>query len=359
MKKIIFISAMFLFLVGCSKVRIKIGPGYQQNAFEGKKVGVIIHDDSISINYKGDVENEFGKGNTNELIKNYFFTDFPKHLQDSSVFSEVYMDSCIDKCDFKKGIVTPGSRDQIERKFYMPDSGQIVQLNNGTPDYILILQKFGISSVPSANVIMYGFVPIAAVPYKPVTYKSHYVLWDNIKGRMAGWGNCTISVSTDVAVTMPTWHLATGTFARYIFSDERLKYPEIDDLNISPLDKHISASECNSGCWISSKKSTNYIMCKDATKNEIQMNINGENITMKLDTANSKIIPTDEFNYRDNVIEIFYSKFIKVRLLKIIKSKCEDSEGSIKTYSYSGTLQVTYGDKKKKLHVTGIEICEK
>ncbi len=357
MKKNVLLSLLVLCLVGCSVKYIMIGPEYYHDYFEEKTVGVIIHDNKISIKYIGDVENEFGKGNTNELIKKYFYSAFPKHFQDSSIFSKVYMDSSYDQSNLKKVIVTHQSRNERERKFYMPDSGTIIHLNQGIPDFVLILQGLKITSLPSASVIMVGFTPIAAIPSKPVTYISRYVLWDNRKGEMAGWGSCQVSQATGVAVTLKTWHLATGKFVRHIISDKRIKHPPVNQLKILPLSENNKkiGTDCNIGCW-SLSKSEPQVVCKNITRNEIDMNINGDIVTLKLDTINSRVVPTEELSYRDTITERYYSKYIKVRIFKITKSKCNNDTTNI--FKYSGFLHVSYGDKKKRMNIRGVDICD-
>ena len=360
MKKTIFIPIMLLFLIGCSPKYIKIGPEYDYQTFEGRKVGVIVYNDSISINYRGDVENEFGKGNTNELIKKYFYTEFPEYLQDFSIFSEVYIDSCPEQNDFKSIVmVRANPRDQKGIKLFMPDSGTVIPLNRGTPDYVLILQDVRITSIPSASIILYGFVPVAAVPYKPVTYVSEYVLWDNNKRKMAGWGNCESSISTGVAATLETWNLATGLFARHILSDERIRNPKLESIEIGPVEESLSNTENIAISWYKSKsKMTEPVAIKSRDNKQMFMNINGKTLTLNLDTESSNKKELSQLNYHDTYSEVYSGNHVRVKLLKFLKSRCKDSSSNPKMIRYTGQVHIIYAGKEKFFTIRGTDICE-
>jgi hypothetical protein len=354
------IYILLFFLIGCSPVYIKIGPEYKHDTFKGRKVGVIVYNDSISISYRGDVENEFGKGDTKELIKKYFYTEFPECLQEFSVFSEVYIDSCPEQNDFN-GIVMvrANPRDQKEVKIFMPDSGTVISLHRGTPDYVLILQDIRITSVPSASIILYGFVPVAAVPYKPVTYVSEYVLWDNNKRKMAGWGKCESSISTGVAATLETWNLATGLFARHVLSDERLKNPALESIDIGPVEESLSNTESIVGCWHKSEsKMTEPVAIKSRDNKQMFMNINGKTRTLNLDTTNTKKKDLRQLTYHDTYSEVYYGNHVRVKLHKFLKSLCKDSNSNPKMVRFTGEIHITYAGKEEVLFIRGTDICE-
>ena len=176
----------------------------------------VIFSDSIRINYKGSVEDEFGKGNSIELITNYLFSHLPVKIKDSSILSKVTLDLCEDKSLLKqRKLKYKGSKLSV----HVPDTGITLPLLKGETDYVLILDSMSITSDVNIMPIMVGLIPVAGIPFKPLIYKAKFVIWDNKKGGIVAYGKNRVSLSKGVVVTKDIWNKVTQLFASKILRD--------------------------------------------------------------------------------------------------------------------------------------------
>jgi hypothetical protein len=90
----------------------------------------------------------------------------------------------------------------------------------------------------------------------------------------------------------------------------------------------------------------------------MQIIINGDLISLKLDTINSRILAHDSITSKNTIFEVYTAPYTKIEIVKNIKSECTDIGDNIKAYQFEGQLSITHCDKKKRFSIHGKEVCD-
>ncbi len=207
MIKSVFVVTAIILLFGCAS-GIRFNKEYSNIDFSMKHVSITIPD-SLTFNYSGSMDNEFPEENRSEMIKQFIADDVVAALRDSSAFlaqriEQSYCDDFVqtslrwtDSVRFE--IMVPA--DECPE---VPDSNQLW----------LFIERPTITSNTAVQLVMVGFVPVMAVPHKPLQIASRFVYWDPAAKKAVAWGKASGTYdSGQPAVTMEHWKKASRSHA--------------------------------------------------------------------------------------------------------------------------------------------------
>jgi hypothetical protein len=202
-------SVIFLVIISCTP-KIVINNGYKHTKIKDASLSIILVG-ALNVHYAGDVKNEFGEGNMNELIEKFLFQRLPVSVKDSSTFGAVEMSK---KLDGDKDV------EQIEhiykkKKIFIKLPSNKVNMTNS--DYTLFLDSLSVFSEPVVSIVTYGFIPVIVAPHKPLILSSKFSLWDNKSNKEVAWGFATGTEDNGPAVKIEQWNLVPGVFAANLF----------------------------------------------------------------------------------------------------------------------------------------------
>ncbi len=186
---------------------------------------------TTEIEYKfGSVENEFGKGDPEKLIFDYFSNKFPEVISKKYEFKEVKRDIAKEKQKIKWLKLSVG--DSIVN-FLIPNTESPIEFNTFKPDIILFLEDLvisgkGVNIIYSSNVggaypYAGGQRPIQTFSNRGIHICAEVILWDNIRSRIIGYG--VVSTFTPFPViTLSLWEKAVSYFSEEIFRETPFDY---------------------------------------------------------------------------------------------------------------------------------------
>lgn len=205
MKKEILIS--LLLLSGCASQKPYLKQDYSTNALQASSLALVFVN-GMSIEYEGNVRDEFGNGDTDDLIADFVLKMIVKKFRDSSCIKSVFIIPSSDIASLTKHrLCYESTASTID--FLLPDSGKPVFDGSPDADFVLLLEEFEIRSE----------LKIGVTVMKPLAFRSKYVIWDNKLGCLVAFGD-KVSISfSSVAVTMPNWEEAIGVLVRDMLVD--------------------------------------------------------------------------------------------------------------------------------------------
>ncbi len=349
MNKLINISFFLILLFSIQLLHssvssLSLNPNYQKRDYRGLSCAVIVSG-KIVVDYEGDVTNEFGNGDKDDLIRNYYLTNFPNYLQNNSLFSEVYKDSCITPFKTREYAIIDNSSER--RVMHIPLNNQIIAFVKGAPDYILFIEKVRIISkfIPPIGIVASG-------PCKPIIIKSQYLLWDNRKGFVAGKGYGKTTEYTGTFVNMETWKKVMHENTSDIVGNTRVAYPKIRKVKFNTLtSKEIPANYSMIYWKYQSPDSINSpLMIQSSDQKELLLKINNELFTL---TNQDDTLKTTVSSKKDSIVQNFRYKYIRLRMVKRLLAKDVKDENGILCDKYQAALHMRIAKKRKLLFFRG------
>ena len=227
-KKSILFIAVSLFVGACNSNFLKYSPTY---SFRTKPVRcALFFPESISINYQGSVEDEFGKGDTKELITNYFKKQIREDIARQTTCREIVYKSYPIECKIQ------AARYQTRhgvKTFQVPLDNQTVSWQDTSADILLLLDDIKISSwlkfemFPETGIPVYmggsGFydpdgslMPVFSSS-KDLVIATNYILWDNTTGELISLGYIKVVDRNRFAVSIEDWEEVMSELVATIF----------------------------------------------------------------------------------------------------------------------------------------------
>lgn len=232
MSKYILSGLSFLLLlvnISCVNTKVIVTRTYLPDAIKDNKLGIEFSKEDISINYEGSVEEEFGKGDQNELIKKYVTTKLPVEIKKQTLFSNSLLISSNKNCSYELREIKLSSTKIKDVK--IPQKGCNITVANDTVDFILTLNIESIGSQFEANVSSSPghFVPGAGGspghwmgggpsfnPKKDLTCTGTFFIWDVAEQDVAAYGYVTGIDENKYAVSMEDWENMINDFVKKI-----------------------------------------------------------------------------------------------------------------------------------------------
>jgi hypothetical protein len=122
-------------------------PDYHKKKIKGSLVIAPVHNPTVS--YFGNVKEEFGEGDKEELIINHFNTELVKRMKTKSTFHTIVYGT------YKKTPVLKKTKFQTDDVYdvhlYMPEDTSTIEFEEIVPDYILFLEDLYIGTERALN----------------------------------------------------------------------------------------------------------------------------------------------------------------------------------------------------------------
>lgn len=192
-------------MIGCAP-SVYISKNYSGIDFSGRNLNIAVVG-NLRIDYTGDMQNEFPAENRADHIRQYVTEAISKVQKASSVFANV--SALALKCDSLKKWDMKW-KDQTKLRFALPTDK--CDLSSDTQAVWLLLENVKIESKPWVQIIMYTFIPVGAIPHKPLTITSDFIYWDPARKKPIAWGKAMGKHDAGFAVTIRNWDLASKQF---------------------------------------------------------------------------------------------------------------------------------------------------
>lgn len=164
--------ALFIFC-SCTP-SVVLNRQWPQTRPEGKTLAIIIPDKRFQVNYSGNVENEFGKGEMDALIRQNVISLIRSWITRNSCFSDAWLDKIRPSIS---SISIPVSGDPAKSTMSVPKDKSVVSLENRQADYILCFDKINVRS--SISVYMNSGGSLLTASYsKDLTITTNFYIWD-------------------------------------------------------------------------------------------------------------------------------------------------------------------------------------
>ena len=195
-----------LVLVSCNSTVIKYSTDYTTR--EKLSSCAVIIPDIIDIDYQGDVENEFGKGDNNELIAGFFRSQFRKEIASRTVFDTVFTSAAISNNYLRQGVELKTRKGM--KTFYLPSVKEKLECQSIVPDIVLALDEIEISSHFDMSVSS-GYYS-GGMNYGPsfssskdLIITAKFLIWDNLNSKLISYGFVEAIDKNRFAVSMEDW----------------------------------------------------------------------------------------------------------------------------------------------------------
>jgi hypothetical protein len=236
MKKQLSAIILFCLIVSCDITTIKFSLLSALPDISNSNCVVLIQD-SISVHYEGDVKDEFGPGDKDTLIREYFTNELRHRIKKTGHFNSV---KCFVSKDQYKSVdstitVTREDKLQISEHFVasqltvskrepvtisLPVEGEKFTIMNTDPQFILFLSnvtinssfKFGLGVNGGAGVSGNGFGLPSFSSSKDLIIESNFVFWDNVAKKMISYGLINAIDENKFSITKEDWDSAIDQF---------------------------------------------------------------------------------------------------------------------------------------------------
>lgn len=162
MKTFYVYLVLLISLSGCVST-IVVHPNYKNTDYKGSSLLLRMTDDTLGLDYAGDLTNEFGSEGVNDSIKSFLTSELLKHLRDGSNYKEIAFCTGHDKLDMTK-LAYRYRKDGVRidsLEFFTPNT----TLTDST-DVTMTLQNIFIKSYVKINFTTIGFLPVPSKPSK-------------------------------------------------------------------------------------------------------------------------------------------------------------------------------------------------
>lgn len=215
--KTTFIAIFILVLLSCTSSKLIVNEETKRETAKVKKIKVYIGE-NVSISYDGDVEPEFGKGNENTLISNFFKEQIKKDILALTVLENCVVSENVPrfrkiKKEFKTlkwAFIFPYTkRDTL----ILPDDGQEIYVGYDSTDYILFVDDLKIGTTYSSIV-----AGTNTTTTKELGYSSNVWLWDCREKKVISYGKVSEKVSGVMGfIVKNTWLSLSDKYVSRIF----------------------------------------------------------------------------------------------------------------------------------------------
>lgn len=251
-----YLAILIFICIGCDPTAIKYSPAYSIDRSNTAPSLAIEISGMPSINYSGDVEPEFGKGDANRLIYAFFTRQLAKEIASQTVLKNISYDTVANQAMLsQEALDIPGRSDII---FRIPQKGSRFAFRNSEPDFALFLDDIVISShfemhvsdagghysIDTAGqvlqVCMAGASDWAEKPFRqyipaPMPFFYHsapsfssskdlvveatFILWDNKQADLVSYGLVQAVDKNQFAVSMEDWLSVMREFTEKMFEE--------------------------------------------------------------------------------------------------------------------------------------------
>jgi hypothetical protein len=260
-------SCALVFLASCGSTIVVIEKGYEAIKIKDASIAVMVRNNPPDISYSGDVEPEFGPGDQNILIFDYFKTSVVEYIKNQTWLSPVqFKDVPVDPAvmgETRELKLPNGSVIEVA----LPRPGSVFQFADFLPVFVLIIDNLFIGTSMQTNsywaeaqeppsdileadaclrierAIQFpatgtflnqtmAFTPPMMPPpqmfnppmmhsstTKNLTYEADISIWDNTAKTLVAYGHVKSVVGSSFipVVTMGTWKQVTSSFVSAIF----------------------------------------------------------------------------------------------------------------------------------------------
>lgn len=232
---IIFLSLITL-LISCSSSNVILQPKYTERNIDKGSIAVLILDENPEINYEGNLKPEFGEGNPQKLIMDFFIRQIPADIKEITKLEQVEVvsenpEQGIGYTTREVEVWKNGFLFKIKQKFNVrvPSKGSKYSFSGFEPTYTLLINELKIETsfhytAPSmgANGVMMG-----GSSSKKLNYISDFCLWDNEKNDLISYGHIERTAQNPFnVVTMTTWTDVSHSYVQGIFGKSPFKLAE-------------------------------------------------------------------------------------------------------------------------------------
>jgi hypothetical protein len=196
-----------MMVCGCTS-RMMINPEYKSKAISGKQLHIALVGPT-RIDYEGNMENEFSEQGRYGKIRTFICSTAVKTVKESSTFKSVDMNPLDCKSFYSKELRWSG--DSVKFIMKLPDDGCYSETDSQS--IFLFIEQITVTSHPTVQLIMINFIPIGAIPHKPLTIAGRYVYWDVAAKKPIAWGMASGTFDRGAGVTMENWRNAACDFS--------------------------------------------------------------------------------------------------------------------------------------------------
>jgi hypothetical protein len=158
---------------------------------------IYLADSNAAINYNGNAEKEFGKGNRDTLIWQFFKSQLIKEIARKTVFKEAVYD--------RPDNQLPGSTEMLKVSgmgdllFKIPRKGSRYSFPNSSPDFVIFLNDIIISSS------------------KNPTWRARFMFYDNVSGQLISCGYIDVEGNNAFSASKDRWLPVSDEFVAKLF----------------------------------------------------------------------------------------------------------------------------------------------
>jgi hypothetical protein len=200
--------------------------------YQGKQVGasslvIAPFTSAPSIQYMGNLENEFGQGDPEQLILDHFKTDvMTRKIYRHCIFGDVKFGEYLAAPKLSEKIFDLG--DMFKLHVSLPDSGTTLEFEGiaPNPEFVLFLQDVDLGTDLESRSAPGHFVPTGAPgggmmmvggsrAQKVLCFKADFAFWDNTLGRVVTFGRIKASQDASI-VTISDWNSVDEDFIQQL-----------------------------------------------------------------------------------------------------------------------------------------------
>ncbi len=208
-------------MIGCSSTKIFVEQDYQDKRIKDASIAVVVMDKDPEIRYSGNVEPEFGPGNKNNLILDYFSRRIPELLPQKATFKEVLDAKSIQP--EPSSVTSKGKQGSPTYGYSIPAQGTQFLLSGNAPDFVLFIDNLYIGTEFSTSGTGMAFGPSGGMMMtggstkKELKAMSEVVIWDNLSRKAVLYGNVEAAASGFFPIiTKRTWESMTSKYVEEV-----------------------------------------------------------------------------------------------------------------------------------------------
>jgi hypothetical protein len=234
----IVICGVLALLVSCAP-SVVLNKTWKSESPKGKTLAIVLPEKNIKIDYVGDVNNEFGTGEPNKVIRNSIRHFLKCRIIYNTVFDNVWYDqfagdvkfSTIEINDNASDRGLPGTSENDEApKVPIPVQNSDVRLKKSQADFVFYLDRLTVSSHGSVYV---NTAPVATSTgfssgitgggfSKSLNFYSRFVLWDVRQKCAVAHGYTSGSKGFGLYISLDDWYVVADDMVKEIFEKPKL-----------------------------------------------------------------------------------------------------------------------------------------
>ena len=201
-KKLCICIIFLVLAVSCNFSSIKYNPKY---SYSGKvsdpSLALCFRADKIKINYIGEVADEFGTGDKNELILNYFSLSVLKNFQTKTIFKKAGIDCESDSIKWNV-VVVKKNYDVPSKTVLFPAVTQPIRFVKSTPDFAIWISD----------------ITLKRIIYSQMSWEAGFIIWDNSAQKVMSYGYVSVTESVNFVFTKENWDNISSSFFSALIS---------------------------------------------------------------------------------------------------------------------------------------------